>query len=136
MILTNIIETIGEDVELITRSDGWLDREYQSCADKMDELAQYMRALQLAKQIKIILSHKNAVPLRQIIRDNQGNPAKIILRLMSLPDAILTIEKPQTEEDELNIASQVLTWQRDGYDLDTSAKLGRSTNPNLNQKLI
>lgn len=118
-----LMHEIGNDADLLTRSDEWLEKERLRTADALQEVANTLRAIQLAQTIKRHLQNKNLVAVQQILRTTNGDVKKIIIKIMSLPDALVLLAKPQDTLDQLNTAAQLHGWNRDGYDLATSAAL-------------
>lgn len=123
MSLSNLIIEIGEDADLLTRSDEWLEEERRATAAELDRKAQELRAIQLAQKIKRFLQQKNLVAVQQILHTTDGETQNIIVRIMNLPDALHTISDPYDTIDEVNAAAQLMIWNKDGYDLRTSAAL-------------
>ena len=124
MSLINLLTDIGEDADLLTRSDEWLEQERRHIASELDEKARELEKLLLAQRIKRLLQQKNLVAVQQILRTANGEMKDIIVRLMKLPDAIHLMEQARIDTvDEANAAGQLLTWDLDGYDIDTSRSL-------------
>jgi hypothetical protein len=123
----NLLTEIGDDADLLTRSDDWLEQERRVVASQLDEKARELEKLLLAQKIKKLLQQKNLVAVQQILRTADGEMKDIIVRLMKLPDAVHLLERHKQETlDEVNAAGQFMTWDNDGYDLATSRAL-RST---------
>jgi hypothetical protein len=123
MSILNLISEIGEDADLLARSDEWLEQERKATAAELDRKAQELRALLLAQRIKRLLQQRNLVAVQQILRTADGEVRDIIIKIMNLPDALAILDHRHDTLDEANTAAQILTWNRDGYDVATSAAL-------------
>ena len=127
MNLMNLLDDIGEDADLLTRSDAWLEQERRNVASELDERAQELEKLLTAQRIKKLLQQKNLVAVQQILRSANGEMKEIIIRLMKLPDAVHLMEQPQVDFlDGVNASGQFMTWDKDGYDIQTSRSLRSS----------
>ncbi len=118
----SLMAEIGDDADLLARSDVWLEAERRRAADNLGKAADELRAIQLAQKIKQCLQQKNLVAVQQILRDNNGEVNNIIIRIMTLPDALMILTNHDAL-DELNTTAQLAGWTNDGYDLPTSAAL-------------
>ncbi len=119
-----LMKEIGNDADLLTRSDEWLEEERRSKAVELDRAANELRAILLAQKIKRHLQQKNLVAVQQTLRDAGGQVCDIIIKLMNLPDALTLLAAPHNDTiDEINAAAQLLGWDKDGYDIRTSAAL-------------
>lgn len=124
MSLMNLLNDIGDDADLLVRSDEWLEQERKVVASQLDEKARELEKLLLAQKIKRLLQQKNLVAVQQILRTAEGEMKDIIVRLMKLPDAMHLLEERKHDTiDEVNTAGQFMTWDNDGYDLATSRAL-------------
>ena len=124
MSLMNLLDDIGEDADLLTRSDEWLEQERRNVASALDERVQELEKLLIAQKIKRLLQQKNLVAVQQILRSADGEMKDIIVRLMKLPDAVHLMEQSQVDTlDSINAAGQFVTWDNDGYDIATSRTL-------------
>lgn len=122
-LLNTLIYEIGDDADLLTRTDEWLEEERRATAAELDEKANELRAIHLAQRIKKLLQNKNLVAVQQILRTTDGITKDIIIKIMRLPDALLSLRDQSDTLDEINAAAQFMTWGKDGYDLPTSAAL-------------
>lgn len=61
MKLTKHINSLGQDVDLVTRSDSWLEKQYNDLLSEYLELTQQIRSIELAKKIKEVLRKRNLV---------------------------------------------------------------------------
>ena len=124
MSLMNLLDDIGDDIDLLTRSDEWLEQERRNVASELDERARELEKLLLAQKIKRLLQQKNLVAVQQILRSTSGEIKDIIVRLMKLPDAMHLMGQSQVDVlDSVNTSSQFMTWDKDGYDIQTSRSL-------------
>lgn len=123
MNLTNLITEIGEDADLLARSDSWLAVERDRKARELEEVARELRALDLAQRIKGFLQQKNLVAVQQILRDADGEVQNILVKIMNLPDAMALLRNGHDTLDAVNTAGQLVGWESDGYDLKASAAL-------------
>lgn len=123
MSLTKLIDTLGDDAALLTRNDEWLEQQRQATAQKMDLLANELRAIMLAQRIKKLLQQKNLVPVQNLLRSECGEVQDIIIRIMNLPDALQILKPTKDHIDEMNRLAQIHGWNEDGYDVETSASL-------------
>ncbi len=122
MNLISQMEELGQDADLLTRSDQWLEQERIRRANELERAATELRAIHVAQKIKRQLQEKNLVAVQQLLRDADGEVKNIIVRIMNLPDALSMLSTSDTL-DELNVAAQLHGWQEDGYDLVASAAL-------------
>lgn len=121
--LTTLLHDLGDDADLLTRSDQWLEVERRVTATKMNELAVALRAILLAQRVKRLLQQKNMVAVQHLLRDQTGEVRDIIVRIMNLPDAMQSITDHHDTLDSVNAAAQTHGWRADGYDLDTAESL-------------
>lgn len=124
MNLTTLINEIGDDADLLTRSDEWLEESRKSTAASLDSIARELQAIQTAQRIKRMLQQQNLVAVQSIIKSTNGDIQDILVRIMSLPDALALLRASRNDTiDELNFAGQIVGWDSDGYDIPASAKL-------------
>jgi hypothetical protein len=123
MKLTNMLRDIGDDADLLTKSDEWLESNRKSIAQEVDMKLQELKKILLAQKIKSLLQSKNLVAVQQLLRDNEGNIKDIIVRLMKLPDAVKLMDNTKDMSDVANAAYQFEIWNEDGYDIETSRAL-------------
>lgn len=116
---------IGQDADLLTRSDKWLEAERIRFSEELERISDGLRAVLLAQRIKKQLQQKNLVALQQIIRDSQDEVRHLIIRLLPLPDALSMLRGPEDTIDNINATAQLVGWESDGYDIKTSASLRR-----------
>lgn len=124
MNLMTLINEIGDDADLLTRSDEWLEEERKATAASLDSIARELQAIQTAQRIKRLLQQRNLVAVQSIIRSTDGEIRDILIRIMNLPDAISILRAQNNDTiDQVNIAGQIAGWTADGYDVATSAQL-------------
>lgn len=123
MTLNTMIDDLGDDADLLTRSDEWLEMERQSTATEIDKLANELRAILLAQRIKRQLQQHNLVAVQHLLRSDDGRINDILIRIMNLADALESLEPARDSIDHMNAVAQRHGWHRDGYDLQTSASL-------------
>lgn len=123
MTLATLIKNLGSDADLLTKSDRWLEAERLGCASEINDLAEKLRMIMIAQNAKRLLQQKNLVAVQELQRDDTGNIKDITISITNLPDAIQLIKNPRYTTDQINAATQILTWNNDGYDVRTSAAL-------------
>ena len=124
MNLVTLINEIGDDADLLTRSDQWLEESRKSIAASLDSIARELQAIQTAQRIKKMLQQQNLVAVQSIDRDCDGNIEQIIIKIMKLPDAISKLRSENNDTiDQVNMAGQLVGWSSDGYDIAASAQL-------------
>lgn len=122
MSLTSLMEEIGQDADLLTRSDTWLEQERIRRSQELEQAAAELQAVLLAQRIKQQLQQKNLVAAQQLIRNSDGDIRQILVRIMNLPDALSMLHTSDTL-DQINNSAQLHGWHQDGYDLPASAAL-------------
>lgn len=115
-----LINDLGENADLLVRSDAWLENERRSTAAELDRCCNELRAIQIAQRIKRALQQKNMVAVQELIHDMDGNIQDIVVRILDLPKAIqkLNGKVPQDTLDAINSMVQIKGWRSDGYDVD------------------
>ena len=115
-----LISDLGENADLLTRSDTWLENERRATAAELDRCANELRAIQLAQRIKTALQQKNLVAVQELVRNMDGNIQDIVVRILDLPKAIRKLDGsvPQDTLDAMNSIAQIHGWRSDGYDVD------------------
>ncbi len=127
MSLLTLMQEIGDDSDLLVRSDMWLEMERKAKATELDRTANELRAILLAQKIKCALQQKNLVAVQEILREeSSGEVRDIVTKIVSLPEALTTITQPHDTLDEINAAAQLMMWDSDGYDIRNSAKLRKT----------
>lgn len=123
MTLTTLIRDLGDDANLIIKSDRWLETERRDCAGEINDLAEKLRSIMVAQNAKRILQQSNMVAVQELTRTDEGDVADIVITIANLPDAIQSLNNPADTNDQVNAAAQILTWGDDGYDVPASAAL-------------
>lgn len=121
-LLTQISE-LGEDADLLTRHDDWLETQRIAVQDDLEQKATELRVVLLAQRIKRALQQKNLVAIQQLIRSSEGKVVDIVIRIMNLPDALQKLRDPVDTLEEINAAAQLFGWDNDGYDIPGSNSL-------------
>jgi len=123
MKLTNMLKEIGDDADLLTKTDAWLEINRKALAQDIDLKLKELKNILLAQKIKSLLQSKNLVAVQQLLRDNKGNLKEIIVRLMKLPDAVKLMDNSKDLADIINAEHNLRSWNEDGYDIETSRAL-------------
>ena len=123
--IDHLLEEIGEDADLLTKSDAWLEEEHRYHAGQVAKNIEELQAINLAIKIKKLLQDKNLVPLQMLKRDDNGQISDILVEILKLPEAIRVLEVRHDYIDELNAAGHLLLWQNDGYDIPTSMDIAQ-----------
>lgn len=127
MSLMNLIKQLGDDFDLLTLSDEWLEEERKSVSSELERAAKELRAIIIAQRAKKLLQDKNMVAVQSLIKSNEGNITDVLINIMSLPEALKLLSK--ADKDSINdilIHAQIEGWNKDGYDLNNSFKLVQS----------
>lgn len=122
MILTELLDRIGDHADLLTYGDAWLEHERITISSELQRKISYLDKVVAAQQIKRMLQDQNIVAVQQIKR-SADDVTDVVIKLMKLPDAIKSIENTVDTLDEINAAGQILTWTADGYDIVSSRSL-------------
>ncbi len=124
MSLTTLIKEIGDNADLLARSDEWLEAERKAIATSLDKAARELHIIQTAQRVKRQLQQRNLVAVQSVIRSENGDIDDILIRIMNLPDAITLLRSQKIDTlDEVNCAAQISGWDSDGYDINNSARL-------------
>ncbi len=118
-----LIQEMGEDVDLLTKSDEWLEQERRNKAIEYSKITKELELIMLAQRIKISLQQKNLVVVQQIVRDHKGEIEDILIRILNLPDAIAMLQGPTADYDAINTNLQFEAWDSDGYDIEAASSL-------------
>lgn len=117
------MQQLAGDLDLIITTDEWLNQERIYLAADIDAKVRELEKIIIAKKIKSILQNKNMVAVKQIIKTDNGNIKDIVIKLMSLPDAIDLMEECEDKIDQVNYLNQITNWETDGYDIESSKAL-------------
>jgi len=120
MSLMTLINDLGEDADLLIRSDEWLESERRVTATELDRCANELRVIHLAQRIKKALQQKNLVAIQELIRDFDGNIHDVLIRVLDLPKAVHRIRNITINDDidAMNAIAQYQSWKMDGYDVE------------------
>jgi hypothetical protein len=121
--LHNMMLQLAGDLDLLVTSDEWLNQERIYLAADIDQKVRELEKVMLAKKIKCILQNKNMVAVKQIIKTDNGNIKDVVVKLMSLPDAIDLVEQYDDKMGRANYLHQIYNWETDGYDIESSKAL-------------
>ena len=78
MHLMTLINDLGQDADLLTKSDRWLEQQRIQIATQMDGLVDELRAILLAQKIKTRLQQTNLVAVRKDSEDECGEPVTLV----------------------------------------------------------
>jgi hypothetical protein len=107
MIEFDIIDELGDNAELLTKSDVWLTIFEAKLGQSLTLLLHELEKVQTTIRIKHRLQQSNQVAVKRLIRS--GRIADEIIEILPLPKAVQLIK--QTDPDQINI------WAADGYDV-------------------
>lgn len=127
--LNFLLRQLGEEKDLILRTEKWLTQEKISISADIDEKVRELEKILVAIKVKNMLQDKNMVALKQVLRNDNGSIKDIIIKIMSLPDAIDMCEKSENHLDKINYLKHMTEWDKEGYDIKLSADL--RINPSL-----
>lgn len=124
MNLMTLINEIGTDADLLTRSDQWLEEERKSVAAQVEEFAKELYAITLAQKIKRQLQQRNLVAVQSLERAEDGDINNIKVEIVTLKEGIKKLTEANTDTlDSINLASHLVGWNNDGYDIKTTNAL-------------
>lgn len=121
--LNILLSELKTELELITKTDQWLEQEKISLSADIDEKVKELEKILIAMKIKSMLQNKNMVAVKQIIKTANGNIKDMVIRIMSLPDAIDLCAQTDNEIDRVNYLQHISDWAKDGYDIKLSKAL-------------
>ena len=124
--LNVLLENIKTEIDLIFRTDEWLAQERTALAADIDEKVKELEMIYTAIKIKSMLQQKNQVAMKQILRTESGSIKDVIVKIMSLPEAIKALKNCKDKWDITNYLDQVETWNYDGYDLKRSTEINEN----------
>ena len=113
--LEALIKELNDDIDLLTRSDQWLEEQRKSIASTIDNLLGELSSVIKAINIKRILQDKNLVAIPELDQDC----GQLIIKIMKLKDAVNTL-KINSKKDDINAinSAAILTGiNKDGYDI-------------------
>lgn len=119
MSLLTLIEDIGDDIDLLVRSDEWLEEERKSIAAELDRISHELRSIYTAQKLKRYLQQSNLVAVQSFVKDCNGEISDINISIMPLPDAKrkLDADSKTDELDNVNRHVQLCCWKSDGYEV-------------------
>jgi hypothetical protein len=127
MSLMNLIKQLGEDFDLLTLSDEWLEEERKSVSSDLERCAKELKAIIIAQRAKKLLQDKNMVAVQSLVKSNDGNITDVLVNIMSLPEALELLS--QADKDSLSdilIHAQIEGWNKDGHDFKNSFQLAHN----------
>lgn len=108
----NIINDLGNDANLLTKTDMWLETQRIDLAQRFSQLAQELKTILNAQRIKRQLQQSNHVAVQF---PENGIP-DVGIYILPLPDAVKELQKG-------NDGRQLNKLQLDGYDVETASEL-------------
>jgi hypothetical protein len=120
--------TDKDDVDLLTKSDAWLEAHRHELAASMNELSGQYAAVLTAQRLKRMLQQTNHVAVQRLVTDQNGQVEDIAISLMPLKEAIKALQFPGVTVGLSNASEQLHCWENDGYDVDTTAALRKPNN--------
>jgi len=113
----DIISELGDDADLLIKSDAWLLAQKLKISQAMTLLACDLRKILIAAEIKRKLQQTNLVAAMHTKRLPNAM-LDAIIEIMPLPDAIkIVLGEPNEAQAQFGI------WANDGYDIGTAALL-------------
>ncbi len=120
MLTSDLIKSLGDDVDLLTRSDAWLEEQRRNVSYQMEQLAQELHAIHAAQRIKPQLQQQNLVALQELVKDETGQVIDIKITIQKLSVALQTVDKSLGNcafLELINTLSQRQGWRTDGYEI-------------------
>ena len=116
----HLLDAIKEDADLLIKSDQWLQEEKNFFTLQLQSTIDELKSILLAILIKQKLQQKNIVPRQKLVRDDGGNILDVVVDFCKLQEAIKDVySNGKDTYDQLIAASNIATWQNDGYDIAT-----------------
>jgi hypothetical protein len=103
-----ILADLGDNADLLTKSDDWLEIERLRLSQRLGLIVRELRAILNAASLKRRLQQRNQVVVR---RPEAGG-----FQVLPLSLAILAAREPA---NALNL-DQLVVWAADGYDVETA----------------
>lgn len=114
----NITTLLGNDSDLMVRSDEWLDSQRVILTSEMSKLATELNTVLVAMRLKRDIQQKNMVAVQEIEKID-GEISDISIRILPLQDAVTKhISAPNDSLDLINKATQAYVWASDGYEVN------------------
>lgn len=111
-----LLNKIGDDADLLTYSDMWLERERQFIAAEMEDLLQQLRVVTLAQHIKAKLQQTNLVAF-QNVKKTPNDLIKTVEVCVTDARNAVNVLKNGVDVDQHSLA-QICMMRDDGYDVD------------------
>jgi hypothetical protein len=108
MIEFDIIDELGDNAELLTKSDRWLAVLEAKLGQSLTILLHDLEQVQTAIRIKQRLQQNNRVAVKRSI--NRGGISDEVIEILPLPRAVKVANKT-------NHSDQINVWAADGYDV-------------------
>ena len=108
MVEFDIIDALGDNAELLTKSDTWLAILESKLGQNLTILLHDLEQVQTAIRIKQRLQQNNLVALKRVIR--RGRISDEVIEILPLPKAVQAVNET-AYRDQINI------WAADGYDV-------------------
>jgi hypothetical protein len=117
MSILNLIEDIGEDLDLLVRSDEWLEEERKSISAELDRIASELRSIYTAQRLKRYLKQSDLVAVQSLVKDDNGEVSDIQIAIMPVKEAIKYLRSNSKDDiDTRHKMAQISCWKSDGYD--------------------
>jgi len=110
MIEFDIIDELGDDAELLTRSDAWLAALESKLGQQTTIILHDLEKIQRSIRIKQRLQQQNLVAVKRTV--HSGPLSDEIIEVLPLPKAVRLVGHTDCR-DQINI------WAADGYDVQT-----------------
>jgi hypothetical protein len=110
MIEFDIIDELGDDAELLTKSDMWLSTLESKLSQDLTFLLHDLERVQKSIRIKHRLQQNNQVALKRTIRE--GELYDEVIEILPLSKAVQIIR-------QTDFRNQINVWAADGYDVQT-----------------
>jgi hypothetical protein len=120
----NLITELKDDVDLLLKSDMWLEAKKTSVAQSLSLLLEDFKVINKAIHAKRRLQQTNHVPVR-MIELFRNRPVDEIIQVLPLPDAISALRREAKLDPERSY-SQLRIWMLDGYDIEAAGMLRAS----------
>lgn len=114
MNLLTLMDQLGDDTDLMLKSDRWLHARRLQLSQNITLLLDDLRAIETTLMAKRTLQQVNKVPVRSTVY-YASLPIDSVISIMPLTNAICTLIR---EPDHASVREQLNTWILDGYDID------------------
>ena len=118
MSILTLLEDMGDDLDLLVRSDEWLEEERRSMAAEMDRIARELRSIYTAQRLKRELQQSNLVAVQSLITGDDGEIKDINIAIMPVNKAKNHLDSETGNLAMINREAQIGCWRSDGYDVD------------------